>query len=99
MRLTDYENIRGRLRLLDPTRVRVSFFSMESDVGCAGFECYPCEEGMVWDERKGWWVCKSCGYELTPNEAKLLLKRTRKLMRILGRDVRMKRRRFWPWRM
>lgn len=79
--------------LIDPTTsVRVNF---DVQIGEAGvcvpfFECKACDELLQWAPVEKYWACTSCGYELTPPEADLLLGDLRRKLGYLEQYVNRK---------
>jgi ribosomal protein L37AE/L43A len=60
------------------------------------FQCPTCDDGFDWMEADGWWACQTCGIELTPLEAEILLKAVERVVRKSISDVSTKRG-LWDW--
>jgi hypothetical protein len=87
--------VRDRMKLNPIQQIRLSFEPESEDLPSsplvAVMRCATCNEGFEWDEKAGWWVCLSCGIELTPDEAADLLKVAKRALKELNTDVGTKR--------
>jgi len=93
------DELRQHLRLVHTGQLRVVF---ESQPGLGflvpSFECTACERNLDWNFERGWWNCPECGYELTTQEAVLLVGRLKAGLNLLKRDVsRRNSGGFWTW--
>ena len=72
-----------RAALAQPDRIRISL-----DFGTPGLECLPCEELLLWDPSVDRWVCRSCGYRVSPDEAIVLARRAMSGLKSLVADAK-----------
>lgn len=80
--------------MLPPVRVVVHFH--ERGAGAmAVFECASCGNNLGW-HRSGVYLCRECGVEMLPSEARLLLHESGKALKRLKSDVGVKGGR-WRW--
>jgi DNA-directed RNA polymerase subunit RPC12/RpoP len=83
-----------REMVLDPlTRTRVE---VDPDTGVLKILCVTCDDAYEWSEADRWWACQTCGIELTPREAEVLLKEVKRVVGSAISDARTKRGR-WHW--
>ena len=80
--------LRHEIRLPPDGQVRVVF---EGEERVPVFECFPCDELMLWMSEERWWQCPNCSYELTPSEAEELLQLALLRLELRLMDVRKKR--------
>lgn len=79
--------------VLDPlARVRVVYAQGEG----ISYRCLTCDDHFEWMEADRWWACQTCGIELTPKEAEVLLKAVKQAVRESISDASAKRGR-WDW--
>lgn len=83
--------IRAKLRI-DPTgKVRLAFELDPLGITLIPiFECLTCCVALEWEPLQKWWDCPVCGYELTPEEGGLVLKKARMLMALTESDLKEK---------
>lgn len=80
--------------VLDPlTRARVL---VEPDTGVLKIFCLTCDDLYEWVKADRWWACQTCGIELTPREAEVLLKAVKRVVGKSISDASAKRGR-WDW--
>ena len=79
--------MRQRLKLNADGQVRIAF---EGPDRVPVFECFPCDELMLWGDETKWWECPNCSYELTPAEAEELLQLALLRLELRVMDVRRK---------
>lgn len=91
--------LRQNLNLAPLPHVRVGFEVADFDPSMpAGFECVACDELLIWKGEANWWLCPSCSYELTPDEAWTLVGSTQERIDRLEQTVRRRRGRWlWAW--
>lgn len=63
----------------------------------AKLSCLTCDEEFVWNGEASWWVCLSCGIELSPEEAAEFLRVAQQSLKDLNADVGLKRGGRWHW--
>lgn len=86
------DQARSKLRI-DPTgRIRV-VFEADLDGGLTPhFECLSCSDLLEWWPFRNWFACPSCHYELTPEEARIVLEQAEfmlgKLERLASKGVK-----------
>lgn len=82
--------IRAHLKINTVQQVRLCFepdFDEPGNGLVALLRCMTCDEGFAWNGSAGWWVCLSCGIELTPEEASDFLSVATKSLKHLNSDV------------
>lgn len=93
--------VRGGLAINVVRQVRLSFEPDDEDGPearmLAVLRCMTCDEGFAWNPEAGWWVCLSCGIELTADELADFLEVARRSLKDLNTDVGSKRGGRWHW--
>lgn len=91
--------------LVLPTRVALRLEPVKGAI-VPTFVCLACEASVVpdlassalsWDESKQWFECRTCGMELLPQEADLLVVDGLNALRSLRIDVTAERMNRWRW--
>jgi ribosomal protein L37AE/L43A len=87
--------VRDRLKINPVQQIRVVFEVENEDAPgdklVAVMRCIGCDEPFVWKPEAGWWECRSCGIELTPDEAGDLVGAVKSALKELNTDVGTKR--------
>lgn len=94
-------SLRSRLKIDPIQQVRLAFEPESEDAPSSTLttvmRCATCNEEFSWDGQAGWWACRSCDIELTPDEAADLLEAAKKALKKLNTDVGEKRGGRWHW--
>lgn len=63
------------------------------------FQCPTCDDSFEWMEADGWWACQTCGIELTPREARIMLKAVERVVQNVQKSISdvSTRRGLWDW--
>jgi hypothetical protein len=94
-------SMRSRLKIDPIQQVRLAFEPESEDAPSSTLttvlRCATCNEEFSWNVQASWWVCLSCGIELTPDEVTDLLEAAKRALKVLNTDVGEKRGGRWHW--